>query len=178
MRYFLMAFLSLAACSGGGGSTTAVDPIDELPTVIEPEPDPAPTGRASYRGPIGLTFTPQSTPTVQLDGTLALAVDFDATAEAVTGEASGFTTASNGTVDGRLFLSGGALDDSQPALEMAGQLSGSLRSGTTGYLVFGQLTGEVQGDTQSAIVGNVAGTVRESGRDVSLTGQFTTGRLP
>lgn len=177
MRYSLIAILLMAAC-GGGSSTDVTDPIDDLPTTITPEPDPTPTGTALYRGPIGIAFTSQSSQVWDLDGTLALQVDFDATANAVTGDASGFTTASNSTVDGQLFLSGGSLDDSGPSLAMTGQISGSLRSGTTGFLVFGQLTGEVQGGDQGAVTGAVSGSVRESGFDTQLTGDFTVGRLP
>lgn len=178
MRFSWMIILLLAGCGGGGGETSLTDPIDDLPTVIDPEPDPSPTGTAAYRGPISLEFAPATAPQVAMEGTLALTVDFDASADAVTGDAAEFTTQAGAAVEGRLFLGGGTLDDSGAALLMNSQISGSLRSGTTGYLVFGQLNGEVQGNSQSAVSGSVSGSVRQSGVDTALSGQFAAGRLP
>jgi len=145
MRYSLITLLCLAACGGGGGSgtTAAQDLIADLPTTITPEPDPAPTGNASYRGPMSLVFTPQTAQQVTFNGTLSMTVDFDATTDAITGDAGDFTTPAGGQAEGQLFLSGGALDDRGAALLMTSQVSGSLRSGDTGYLVFGFAVGRV-----------------------------------
>lgn len=175
----LVASVLVTACStGGGGAADVIDPIDELPTEIEPEIVLGPTGTATYQGPIALAFIPELSATVELSGTLALAVDFAGGAGSVTGDAANFETAEGGVVDGRLFLSSGALEDRETALLMASQLSGSLRSGTDSYLIFGQMAGEVLGDSQSAITGQVSGTARQSGIDGPLSGSFQTGRQP
>lgn len=175
-----VAVLGLAACSGGGGASSVSpdDPNDDLPTVIEPEPDPTPTGAASYRGPLSFSFTPELSSQVNLSGTLSLAVNFGATTDAVTGEAAGFATATGDEVAGRLFLSSGVLNAENASLLMSSQISGSLQSDGTGYLVFGQLQGEVQGDAQTAVAGSMTGSVRVSGRDSPLDGQFAAGRVP
>jgi hypothetical protein len=177
MRCSVFAFLILAACGGSSG-TAVIDPIDELPKTIDPEPDPTPTGTASYRGPTTLAFVPALSEAVDLNGTLSLNVDFDSAAEAVTGSASGFETGAGGAVEGRLFLSGGALDDRDVALLFDSQISGSLRSGTDSYLIFGQMAGEFVESGQSAVTGRITGTARQSGADATLSGTFQAGRLP
>jgi hypothetical protein len=177
MRYSLFLCAALAACSSGG-SGTIIDPIDELPTTIEPEANPAPTGEASYRGPTSLAFVPVLSEAVDLKGTMAIDVDFDAAATAVTGSASGFETASGGPVTGQLYLSGGALDDTDVALLFGSQISGSLQSGPDNYLVFGQVAGEFLESNQSAVSGRISGTVRQSGADSTLSGSFLAGRVP
>lgn len=176
MRYVLaLMVLLVSACSGGGGGDV-VDPIDELPKVIEPEPDPAPTGTAAYRGPTSLSFTPVLATTVNLSGTMSLDVNFDNAA--VTGSAAGFETASGGAVTGELFLSSGALTDIDVALLMASQISGSLRSGTDSYLISGQIAGEVLEDNQSAVAGTITGIAQQLGRNAPLSGSFQAGRVP
>lgn len=178
MRYLTLSLiLFLTACSGGGGNSV-VDPIDELPKVIEPEPDPTPTGTASYRGPTTLAFVPVLSTAVNLTGTMSLDVDFDGGPEPVTGGASGFETASGAAVTGQLFLSGGSLNDTDTALLMSSQLSGSLRSGADSYLISGQMTGEVLEDNQSAIAGRITGIAQQLGRNAPLSGSFQAGRVP
>lgn len=178
MRYILSCLaLMLGACSGGGGGAV-VDPIDELPTVITPEPDPTPTGTASYRGATALSFTPVLATPVELSGTLSLNVDFDSAGEAVTGSASGFETATGAAVTGQLFLSGGALDDTDTALLMASQISGSLRTDTDSYLISGQMAGEVLESNQSAVAGTITGIAQQLGRNAPLSGTFQAGRVP
>lgn len=178
MRYSIFTILCLAACGGSSGSFVETDPIDDLPTFIEPEDDLAPTGSATYRGPMTLSFTPLAATTVNLEGTLGMTVNFDASTDAITGDVSDFETNAGGQVDGRLFLSGGTLDDNGSALLMASQLSGSLQSAGNGYLIFGQMTGELDGDDHSAMVGNVTGTARQAGMDSILTGDFLAILLP
>jgi hypothetical protein len=177
MRVLILTVLFLAACSGGGGDLV-IDPIDGLPKTITPEPDPTPTGTASYRGPATLGFVPVLSDAVELNGTLALLVNFDGGAEAITGDATGFETSLGGAVEGRLFLSGGALDDTNTALLFSSRISGSLRSGIDSYLIFGTLAGEFQETNQSAVTGRVTRTVRQSGNDAPLTGSFQAARLP
>lgn len=178
MRIYVFAFLCLSACGGGGGGFVEDDPMEDLPTFIEPETNLGPSGTATYEGPMSLSFTPSLASPVNLAGTLGLTVNFDATTDAVTGDASGFETSAGGQVDGRLFLSGGALDDSGSGLVMDSQISGSLRSGADSYLIFGQLNGEFQENDHSAIVGSVSGTVRQAGIDSNLSGGFLGIRLP
>jgi hypothetical protein len=177
MRFIALTVFLLAACAGSGGDPVT-DPIDELPKTITPEPDPTPTGTASYRGPATLGFVPVLSEAVDLNGTLALLVDFDGGAEAVTGNVAGFETSSGDAVAGRLFLSAGVLDDTKTALLLSSQISGSLRSGLDSYLIFGNLAGEFQESNQSAVTGRVTGTVRQSGNDAPFKGIFQAARLP
>ena len=107
-----------------------------------------------------------------------MTVNFDASTDAITGDVSEFETSAGGQVDGRLFLSGGTLDDNGSALLMASQLSGSLQTAGNGYLIFGQMNGEFDGDDQAAITGIVTGTARQTGIDASLTGDFLGVKLP
>ena len=146
--------------------------------MIEPEVNAIPTGSAAYRGPMSLSFTPVAATTVNLEGTLGVTVDFDATIDAITGDVSEFETNAGGPVEGRLFLSGGTLDNNNSQLLMSSQLSGSLQSAGNGFLIFGQMTGEFDGDGQSAMIGSVAGTARQAGVDSTLTGDFLAIRLP
>jgi hypothetical protein len=169
--------MMLGACSGGGGDTV-VDPIDELPTFNELEDDPAPTGAASYRGPATLAFVPVLSTAVDLTGTMSMTVDFDSAGDAVTGTASGFETASGGAVTGQLYISSGTLTDTDTALLMAGQLSGSLQSGTDNYLISGQMSGEVLEDNQTAVAGTITGIAQQLGRNATLSGTFQAGRIP
>ncbi len=177
MRYSLFLIGFLAGCSGGGGSTP-IDPIDELPKTITPEVDTAPTGTASYRGPTSIGFTPALSTPVTLAGTMNLNVNFDRALDAVTGSASAFETAAGAPVTGNLHLSGGELDDSGTTLQFGGKISGSLRSGTTGYLIAGTLSGEFLGEDETAVSGRITGDAYQSGVPTNMSGTFQAGRLP
>lgn len=179
MRYFSLIFIFLIACSSGGnGLAPEIDPIDELPKVITPEENPIPTGAASYRGPAQLSFSPRTSGALTLDGTLGLDVNFGPAAQSVGGSIGGFQTASGGAVVGTLFLSGGELDKLATTPIFIAQFSGSLKTGDENYTAFGTMNGEFLEKNQSAVTGRIAGTVRQAGGDVTLTGTFNGGRLP
>lgn len=176
MRYFGF-LMALAACSGGGGS--AGDVTQREPFVpITPIDVPVPTGSASYSGGITLGFlAPSGGEAVSLSGDLSLTVDFDNMAGAITGTATGFSD-QTASYAGNLLVNTGALDDSTGGLDFVTNINGSLLTGTTNYLVLGQMRGEVLGSAQEAASGQVTGQVQERGIPSQLTGAFQAARQP
>ena len=178
MRHTLLLPLLFAACSSGAPSS-GVDVTQREPLVsITPIVDLTPSGNASYEGGIGIRFlAPTSGGAVDLDGELTLAVDFDNMDAAVTGAASGFHDDVD-TYVGNLIVNTAALDDSAGGLDFVTNINGSLLTGSTNYLVLGQMRGEVLGATQQAASGQIAGEVLERGQPAVLSGEFQTARQP
>ena len=178
MRYVILLSLFLAACSSGGGSSGVDVTRREQLVPIIPVVDNGPTGSATYAGGIDLRFlTPSSGEAVDLNGDLTLAVDFDNMGAAVSGAASGFRDDTD-AFTGNLLVNTGALDDSSGGLDFVTNINGSLLTGTTNYLVLGQMRGEVLGTGQEAASGQISGEVLERGQPSTLTGAFQTARQP
>lgn len=177
MRY-VYALLTLAACSGGGDSSGDTVTQREPFVPITPIVDLTPTGTASYDGGISLGFiAPNGGGAVDMSGDLSLTIDFDNMDRAVTGAATGFSD-DTGAYVGNLLVNTAALDDSTGGLDFVTNINGSLLTGTTNYLVLGQMRGEVLGTSQEAASGNISGQVQERGVPAILTGQFQTARRP
>lgn len=178
MRHILLIPFLITSCSSGAPST-GVDVTQREPFVpITPVVDLTPTGSATYQGGIGIRFlAPSSGSAVDLDGDLSLSVNFDNMDAAVTGDASGFHDDVDSYV-GNLIVNTAALDDSVGSLDFVTNINGSLLTGTTNYLVLGQMRGELLGSTQQAASGQISGEVLERGQPAILTGEFQTARQP
>ncbi|MEL6641518.1 MAG: hypothetical protein AAFP98_09435 [Pseudomonadota bacterium] len=175
----IILFSGLSACSSGGGGVPGDEVTRREPFVpITPVVELVPTGSATYAGGIDLRFLPPSGgEAVDLNGDLTLNVDFDTMDSAVSGVASGFTDPLN-SYTGNLLVNTGALDDSAGGLDFVTNINGSLLTGTTNYLVLGQMRGEVLGTGQEAASGQISGEVLERGQPAGLTGAFQTARQP
>ncbi len=178
MRYTLLLPIILMACSSGGNGA-GVDVTQREPFVpIIPVDDPTPTGSATYEGGIGIRFlAPATGGTVDLDGDLTLTMNFDNMDAGVSGAASAFHDDID-TYVGNLIVNTGALDDSAGGLDFVTNINGSLLTGTTNYLVLGQMRGEVLGAAQQAASGQISGEVLERGQPALLTGEFQAARQP
>ena len=177
MRQFL-SLLILAACSGGGGGGDTGSTPREPFVPIVPITDPVPAGTATYNGGMSLGFLPPSGgEAVAISGDLSLTIDFDNPDRAITGAATGFADDVD-TYTGNLLVNTAALDDSAGGLDFFTNINGSLLTGTTNYLVLGQMRGEFLGKAQEAASGQVSGQVQERGIPSLLTGQFQAARRP
>ena len=167
LRVFL--FIGVLSChlSGCGSSSDMVDPdptSPSPPSTITGRFEIPQTGTARYSGLMNLNL-PNGIARDTAVGTMALSIDFAATADQVTGQVTGFSAPSFGSLNGTLFITDGALVAEQgaepPGFEAG--ISGALQGGSLiNSLVTGDLVAEFEGTDTSTASGIVFGDVTTS----------------
>lgn len=124
------------------------------------------SGRATYSGFLSLNLPMNDDAGLGrgvYSGDLSLTVDFASDIGAMTGQADDFRGPTGGAVQGRIFVTDGALErstDTTIDYTFAAGLSGTLSGdGLRNSVVTGQVSGDFQGDSASTVTGVTYGNV-------------------